>query len=59
MKANLPRDLRGEYVLATGRAATRRLRVLHDVYGPGGRHVLQRAGLRRGMRVADLGCGWA
>lgn len=57
MTANRSRDVRGEYVLATGRAAAQRLRVLHDLYGPGGRRVLQRAGLRRGMRVADLGCG--
>jgi len=46
-----------EYVLATGEAATRRLRVLHDLYGPGARRVLVQAGLERGMRVADLGCG--
>src|SRR5262245_11822622 len=46
-----------EYVLATGEAATRRLRVLHDLYGPGARRVLLQAGLERGMRVADLGCG--
>jgi SAM-dependent methyltransferase len=30
---------------------------LHDLYGPGTRRVLQQSGLRRGMRVADLGCG--
>ena len=50
-------DVRGEYVLATGEAATHRLRVLHSLYGPGARRVLLRAGLERGMRVADLGCG--
>jgi SAM-dependent methyltransferase len=33
------------------------LKVLHDVYGPGTRRLLRDAGLRRGMRVADLGCG--
>src|SRR5262245_8626549 len=48
---------RAGYVLATGDAATRRLRVLHDLYGPGARRVLLQAGLERGMRVADLGCG--
>ena len=26
---------RGEYVLATGNAAANRLRILHNVYGPG------------------------
>jgi SAM-dependent methyltransferase len=46
-----------KYALATGKAASHRLQVLHDVYGPGTRRVLRDAGLRRGMRVADLGCG--
>jgi SAM-dependent methyltransferase len=44
-------------VLATGEAAAYRLRLLHELYGPGSRGVLLEAGLRRGMRVADLGCG--
>ena len=47
----------GEYVLATGEAAAYRLGILHDLYGPGTRRVLLEAGLRPGMRVADLGCG--
>src|SRR5262249_51309954 len=34
-----------------------RLRILHALYGPGSRRVLLDAGLGRGMRVADLGCG--
>src|SRR5262249_51100857 len=33
------------------------LRILHDLYGPGTRRVLRDAGLKRGMHVADLGCG--
>ena len=37
-------DVRGEYVLATGEAATHRLQVLHSLYGPGARRVLLRAG---------------
>src|SRR5215469_7979008 len=47
----------GKYALATGEAAAYRLGILHDLYGPGTRRVLLEAGLRRGMRVADLGCG--
>jgi SAM-dependent methyltransferase len=50
-------NVKGEYVLATGGAAAHRLRILHNIYGPGARRVLLKAGLRRGMRVADLGCG--
>ena len=47
----------GEYSLATGRAAARRLEILHDVYGPGTRELLKCAGVAPGMRVADIGCG--
>ena len=47
----------GEYVLATGEAAAYRLQILHALYGPGTRRVLVDSGVRRGMRVADLGCG--
>jgi SAM-dependent methyltransferase len=47
----------GSYALATGEAAAYRLGILHDLYGPGTRRVLLESGLRRGMRVADLGCG--
>jgi SAM-dependent methyltransferase len=45
------------YPLATGEAADYRLRLLHRVYGPGTLRVLLDAGVRRGMRVADVGCG--
>ena len=45
------------YALATGAGAVRRLHVLHDIYAPAGRRVLVDAGLRRGMKVADFGCG--
>jgi SAM-dependent methyltransferase len=45
------------YALATGAAAVRRLHVLHDIYSPAGRRVLLDAGLRKGMKVADFGCG--
>jgi SAM-dependent methyltransferase len=52
-----PPSAAGRYVLATGAAADYRLQILHGLYGPGTRRVLLEAGLRRGMRVADLGCG--
>jgi SAM-dependent methyltransferase len=44
-------------VLATGEAAAYRLRILHGLYGTGTRRLLLEAGLRRGMHVADVGCG--
>jgi len=47
----------GKYSLATGKPAARRLGIVHQVYGPGTRALLLRAGLAPGMRVADLGCG--
>jgi hypothetical protein len=46
----------GEYALATGPAAVRRLLALHNIYGPAGRRVLLRAGLKPGMHVADFCC---
>ena len=45
------------YVLATGKAAAHRLRMLHDLYGVGTQRLLLEAGIRRGMRVDDVGCG--
>ncbi len=45
------------YALATGARAVRRLHMLHDIYSPVGRRVLLEAGLRKGMSVADFGCG--
>ena len=52
-----PHQPQAGYALATGEAAAYRLRLLHNLYGPGTRQVLKNAGLQRGMRVADLGCG--
>ena len=57
MKEDTRENGKGSYVLATGDAAANRLRILHNVYGPGARQLLVRAGIRRGMRVVDLGCG--
>jgi hypothetical protein len=53
----LLRGTAGKYALATWEAAAYRLRILHELYGPGTRRVLLESGLRGGMRVADLGCG--
>ena len=49
--------LSGKYVLATGASAVGRLNVLHKIYSPAGRQALIGAGLKKGMRVADFGCG--
>jgi ubiquinone/menaquinone biosynthesis C-methylase UbiE len=57
IKKNISNISVGEYALATGPAAVRRLHVLHNIYAPAGRRVLQRAGVSQGMRVADFGCG--
>src|SRR5215510_13386256 len=57
MKQNSTNNNQGDYVLATGKAAANRLRILHSLYGPGARRVLLQAGIQSGMRVADLGCG--
>ena len=51
------RGATGKYALATGEAAAYRMNILHGLSGSGTRRVLLTAGLRRGMRVADLGCG--
>ena len=47
------------YILATGGRDVERLRLLHEVYGPGTEALFHRVGLRPGMRVLDLGCGRA
>lgn len=45
------------YTLATGAAAANRLEVLHEIWGPATRETAIAAGLGRGMKVADFGCG--
>lgn len=52
-----PKSSVGEYSLATGEAAVRRLTALHRVYSPAARRILLQAGLKPGMTVADFGCG--
>jgi len=45
------------YILATGGQDTKRLQLLHEVYGPGTEALLRRNGLRPGLRVVEIGCG--
>src|SRR5262245_41296765 len=57
MKQDFTNNAKGDYVLATGKAAANRLRILHSLYGPGARRALLQAGIHPGMSVADIGCG--
>lgn len=57
LKTLQPKAKPGEYSLATGEAAVRRLSALHRIYSPVGRRILLQAGLKPGMNVADFGCG--
>jgi ubiquinone/menaquinone biosynthesis C-methylase UbiE len=45
------------YVLETGRAGEKRLKLLHEVYGAGTERLLAEIGLKPGMKVVDFGCG--
>jgi 2-polyprenyl-3-methyl-5-hydroxy-6-metoxy-1,4-benzoquinol methylase len=45
------------YILATGGKDVKRLRLLHEVYGPGTEALFRRVGLRDGLRVVEVGCG--
>jgi len=45
------------YVLARGDEGAHRLRVVNGVHGPDSQRFLLAAGLRPGLRVADIGCG--
>jgi SAM-dependent methyltransferase len=57
MQLDLLEHARGQYALATGVGAAYRLQLLHQLYGAGTKRALLDAGIRLGMRVADLGCG--
>jgi ubiquinone/menaquinone biosynthesis C-methylase UbiE len=46
-----------KYVLATGEEGAYRLRIVQAVHGADTQAFLRRAGLKSGMRVADIGCG--
>src|ERR1051326_1610684 len=50
-------DIPEHYILATGGKDVKRLRLLHEVYGPGTEALLRHVGLRDGMRVLEVGCG--
>jgi 2-polyprenyl-3-methyl-5-hydroxy-6-metoxy-1,4-benzoquinol methylase len=50
-------DLSEHYILATGGRDVKRLRLLHEVYGPGTEALFHRVGLRAGQRVVEIGCG--
>lgn len=45
------------YILATGERDSHRLKLLHQVYGPGTEAAMHRVGLGAGMRVLEVGCG--
>src|SRR5215475_14364042 len=45
------------YILATGGKDVKRLRLLHEVYGPSTEALFHRVGLRDGLRVVEVGCG--
>jgi ubiquinone/menaquinone biosynthesis C-methylase UbiE len=45
------------YILATGGKDVKRLRLLHEVYGPETQALFHRVGLRDGQRVVEIGCG--
>ncbi|MGB3641045.1 MAG: methyltransferase domain-containing protein [Rivularia sp. (in: cyanobacteria)] len=45
------------YTLATGDSGAYRLQILNAIHQPYTEFVLEKAGLSKGMRVADIGCG--
>jgi SAM-dependent methyltransferase len=45
------------YILATGGKDVERLRILHEVYGPGTEALFHRVGLHDGLHVVEVGCG--
>jgi SAM-dependent methyltransferase len=53
----LKNSSRKDYILATGDSAIVRLRLLDEIFGPATQEFLTTIGLRRGWRVADIGCG--
>lgn len=56
-EAERRRESPTDYILATGEAAASRLEMLEEIFGPHSRRLLEKAGLSKGLRVADIGCG--
>lgn len=56
-EAERRRESATDYILATGEAAVSRLEMLEEIFGPHSRQLLEKAGLAKGLRVADIGCG--
>jgi SAM-dependent methyltransferase len=56
-QAERRRESPTEHILATGEAAAGRLEMLEEIFGPHSRQLLGKAGLCKGLRVADIGCG--
>ena len=56
-EAERRRESPTDYILATGEAAASRLEMLEEIFGPHSRQLLEKAGLAKGLRVADIGCG--
>jgi len=56
-QAERRRESPKEYILATGEAAASRLEMLEEIFGPHSRQLLVEAGLSKGLRIADIGCG--
>jgi SAM-dependent methyltransferase len=46
-----------DYILATGVEGANRLALLDSVYAPDATRIMHEIGIRRGARVADIGCG--
>jgi SAM-dependent methyltransferase len=54
---SVPNESGGSYILATGDQAAARLLLLERIFGTSTRSLLQAAGIMRGMKIAEIGCG--
>ena len=54
---SVPNESGGSYMLATGDQAAARLLLLERIFGTSTRSLLQAAGIMRGMKIAEIGCG--